>query len=749
MLPIRVIPFRATSRLAAWALAVFLAGAARGRVEAKPLPPNGVEEFRALLLQDRSLSADEASAASALVERRRELRKAADQLPSLGEVTRVLLLPEWSSAEFDEFDSPVPLEKVEAAARQRGDEEFQRDVQKLLKMGGEDPSRVVGAISAQLKRDLRQLLLERLEKRLRFYLGSSRTTDRIAAANLVSDTMGNARRQDNQEPVSGSGEQRGSSSNSLYLRQRLRNLAGDLQKLTREADAQVQVASVRALSNLEGDVAATVSNLQPLLTSRQNSLTARRAAATAFAHMVDIVYQRIQADKSRPQPPLRSLERIFPAAASGLGDTDPEVRRSCLEACQEAATALDELVGDRNVSLENMAVYRPLLRAVAKSVPDLNLGARDSVPELRVAACHLLETLALITQKVRRLDETPLLPPRPEPIKPDKKSGKDVKKSSRPPARGARRPASQPSQWAVGRSRESSGTEARVPVGSRDLQPQTGTILLTPVPLREAATAPAVTLERPVKLPVIRQTSLSRSPARGVQPVAFLARQIDELPPPKPLELEASLRETVNAMIAGLSDPDYRVRLASVDVLETFGERAVPAIPAMVKALGDTNKFVRWSAARTLGRLAEPATERDQAEKVVAGLMRLLNDREDLSVRITAASSIEQYGPAAKEAVPLLARVINRGDKDFIIAVLRALQGIGTDAQPALPNVAWILRSREQPSSVRVEAARTLGRFGALAKGQLRGLREIMVSDPDEAVRDAASSAVLAIDRPK
>jgi HEAT repeat protein len=745
MLPIRFVPFQTISRLAAWAIAVFLTGAALGRVEAKPLPPNGEEEFKALLNQDRSLSADEASAASALVERRRELREAARRLPSLGEVTRVLLLPEWSSAEFEEFDSPVPMEKVEAAVRQRDDETFQRDVQKLLKMGGDDPSRVVSTISAQLKRDLRDQLLKRLEESLRVYLGGGRTADRIAAANLVSETMNNARRQDNQEPVSG-GERRGPSSNSLFLRQRLRNLTGDLQKLTREADAQVQAASVRALSNLEGDVAATVSTLQPLLTSRQSSLTTRRAAAAAFAHMVDIVYQRIQADKSRPQPPLRSLAQIFPAAASGLGDADPEVRRSCLEACQEAATALDELVGDRATSLENMAIYRPMLQVLAKSVADLNLGARDSVPELRVATCHLLETLALVTQKVRRLDETPLLPPRPEPIKPDKKSGKDVKKSSRSPARGARRPSSQPSQWAIGRSRESSGTEGRVPLGSRDLQPQTGTILLTPVPLREAATPPAVTLERPVKLPVMRQTSLPRSPTRGVQPVAFLARQIDELPLPRPLE--AGLKETVNAMIAGLSDPDYRVRLASVDVLETFGDRAIPAIPALVKALGDTNKFVRWSAARTLGRLAEAATERDQAEKVVAGLMRLLNDREDLSVRITAAFSIEQYGPAAKAAVPLLARVINRGDKEYIIAVLRALQGIGTDAQPALPNVAWILRTREQPTSVRVEAARTLGRFGALAKGQLRELREIMVSDSDEAVRDAASSAVLAIDRP-
>jgi HEAT repeat protein len=742
-------------------LAVLLTGSTFGSAGAGPLPIKGVEEFQSTLIRDRSASADDASAASALVERRRELREAARRLPSLGEVTRALLLPDWGSADFEEFDTPVPLDKIEAAVQQPNDADFKREVQNLMKMGGEDSSRVVTAVSAQIKRDVRLQLLDRLEQRIHFYLRNGRPADRIAAANLVSDTMGNARRQDNQAMTpderfqqsggkgGNAGERRGSATNALFLRQRMRELAGDLQKLSRDADAPVQVASVRALSNLEGDPVATVSTLRPLLTSGRTSLTTRRATAAALANMVDIIYLHIQTDKSRPLPPLRSLAQIFPAAASGLGDADPEVRRSCLAACQEAVTALDELIGDRNTSLESMTVYKPLLQIVEKSLPNLNRGARDAVPELRVASCHLLETLALVMQKVQRMDEAPLPPPQPQPVEPrkgpDKNPSKDVKGPPLSSSHRSRRAASRPSQWAATR-----------------LEPQTQTILLTPVPVRPTGgtpvpqtgrtpvpsteSPPAVTLERPVKLPVVRSVSLSRSPASSVQPVAFLARQADELPPPT--QLEAGLKETIRAMISGLSDRDYRVRLASADVLETLGDRAVPAIPALVKALGDSNKFVRWSSARTLGQLARRATERNEAKEVVAGLMRLLNDREDLSVRITSVFAIEQYGPAAKEAVPLLARAINRGDKEYIIAVLHALQGIGTDAQPALPNVAWILRSRDLPTSVREEAAQTLGRFGPLAKGQLRDLREVMVTDADEKVRNAASSAVLAIDRP-
>src|SRR5262249_37044414 len=155
-------------------------------------------------------------------------------------------------------------------------------------------------------------------------------------------------------------------------------------------------------------------------------------------------------------------------------------------------------------------------------------------------------------------------------------------------------------------------------------------------------------------------------------------------------------------------------------------------IPALVETLRDSNKFVRWSSARTLGRL-HPR----QADEVVPGLVRLLDDREDRSVRVAAAYALEQYGEHAKAAVPHLARVINRGDKEYILAILHAIQGIGTDAAPALPNVAWVLADRTQPPSVRIEAAQTLGRFGPLAKEQLPVLRDVMINETDEDVRNA------------
>jgi HEAT repeat protein len=506
---------------------------------------------------------------------------------------------------------------------------------------------------------------------------------------------------------------------SRSLRQRMREVTDDLKKLTENSDPQVRAAGIHALSDLENDPGMLAGVLKPLLTSARNDASTRRAAAEALSHALEV--SAVQMDKSRPLPYLRSLRLILPVAALGLDDEDTGVRRASLEACARAALMFDELAGDPLSAVERRAVFRPALTVMEEILPKLNAAARDSVPELRVAACHVLEALVLGMQRLQRYKGEPLPVPAPDKSKPTTPPGTPSdaikKKASLPTHRSGRGKApTGPSQWAMDRSH----SRISLPV--------------PPVPLPDESDAPDVVLDRPTKLP--------GASAPRLHTVALRARQLDELPPPT--LADPSMRNTVQILIANLKDADYRVRLASVDALETLGERAAPAIPTLVAALSDTNKFVRWSAARTLGSL-NPR----QADEVVPGLTRLLSDREDRSVRLAAAKALELYGEHAKEAVPLLARVINRGDKEYIIAILRAIQGIGTDAAKALPNVAWILSDRTQPPSVRIEAAQTLGRFGPLAKGQLPVLLDIMNKETDEDVRNAASTAVLAVDRPE
>jgi len=706
MLPIRFAMIRRfiQASLAGLILLLSLEVAERIPLKAGPLPPLGVDDFRTLIDPKRTPSPDPAVAGRTLAEYRHRLRQAARDLPSLAEVSRVLLMSEWASAEL-ELDSTLPMERVRNAVRQESDEAFKRDVQKLMDDNADDPGSVNRAVVAEIKHEVRLQLLDRLQNRTRFYLSQGRNADRVAAANLISDTMKTSRRQDvSQYRPPGisaaapggifSTEKDITPPSSRYLRQRLRSLSPDLEKLIADSDTQVRVAAIRALSDLEIAPAEVVARLKPLLTTQEMDAPTRRAAAEALGHVLEVYTANMQ--KDRPLPYLKAMEQVLTAAADGLADEDALVRRGCLESCQRAALVLEELASDPLAATDRLAVFRPTLSVVLSTLPKINAAARDRVPELRVGASHVLETFALSVQRMRYQEPlpAPTIDRNITPPQMDKEPSKFKKQGALPSPRSP----------------------------------------------REAS--PLVTLDRPIPLFEAPSARTIR-PSSPIQTVAYRFQKPDELPPPA-LVQDAGIQGTINTMIENLKHADYRVRLAAVDTLETYGRLAAPAIPALVEALCDSNKFVRWSAARTLGRL-NPR----QADAVVPGLMRLLDDREDPSVRIAAAKALELYGEHAKQAVPLLARVINRGDKEYILAILTTIQGIGTDAAPALPNVAWILSDRTQPPSVRKEAANTLGRFGALAKDQLPILRDVMNNDPDEDVRNAASLAVLAVDRPE
>ncbi|MGH7226133.1 MAG: HEAT repeat domain-containing protein, partial [Gemmataceae bacterium] len=408
-----------------------------------------------------------------------------------------------------------------------------------------------------------------------------------------------------------------------------------------------------------------------MLSSKKTPVVVRRAAAEALGHVLGRVLEVLTnfLDESRPAPRLQTVQQILPVAVLGLADADVGVRGSSLIACERAARILDELTRNQQMPPERLLVFQPTLQVVTEALPKINDAALDSVPALRVSACRVLETLALAALRLRKRGETRPPSPLPEPSKPSaplpKEEGRDNKEVSLPTIRRGRRTArGRPSQWAAAR------------VGQPVALP-----LPPPVPLIGETSTPAVTLERPIKL---SSEAVSRSPHRVaspgkvsalapphlelrmavVRPAAFVAPRMDELPVPTPIP--GFWNRTVQTMIKNLSDPDYRVRLGAVDVLETLGDRAEAAIPALVKALRDSNKFVRWGAARTLGRLAPR-----QAEEVVPGLVALLNDREDIGVREKGVlPALQEYGVHAKQAVPHLARVINRGDKEYILGVL-------------------------------------------------------------------------------
>jgi HEAT repeat protein len=200
------------------------------------------------------------------------------------------------------------------------------------------------------------------------------------------------------------------------------------------------------------------------------------------------------------------------------------------------------------------------------------------------------------------------------------------------------------------------------------------------------------------------------------------------------------LQATVLALATVMGDADVRARRAAIDVLETLGPAAAPAAPALANALGDPDPFVRWSAARTLGKISPV-----EAQTVVPELAKLLGDL-DLDLRLAAATALERYGPAAKAAVGELMRATRSSDPVVRVATIRALGAIGEpDAHVAIP---WLVEAvSDENAHVREMAAEVLGKFGPAAHAAVDDLRKALKDDSPD-VQKAAGDALLKIVKP-
>jgi HEAT repeat protein len=218
-------------------------------------------------------------------------------------------------------------------------------------------------------------------------------------------------------------------------------------------------------------------------------------------------------------------------------------------------------------------------------------------------------------------------------------------------------------------------------------------------------------------------------PPTGFVPVSSLPKEPEGVP------------TTVRALAAQLAEPNVETRRAALETLEALGPDAAPAIGELVRALGDSDKFIRWAAARTLGKIGPM-----QEQAVVLALAQLLTDG-DLDVRLAAAAALERWGAAAKAAEPDLRRCVGSTDAELRRAALRALGAIGgPEAHAAIPEATAALADAD--ARVRYTAARVLGKFGPVAKDATPALRQALEDESAE-VQRAAGEALLNILRPR
>src|SRR5207249_1816191 len=95
--------------------------------------------------------------------------------------------------------------------------------------------------------------------------------------------------------------------------------------------------------------------------------------------------------------------------------------------------------------------------------------------------------------------------------------------------------------------------------------------------------------------PVRPRTDLPGGAAPAPEDLQSVALKLQAPASPDPL-LEG-LQELLPVLQAQLGHPNVQVRLGAIEVLETLGDLAVPAAPALIRTLRDPNRFVRWAAA--------------------------------------------------------------------------------------------------------------------------------------------------------
>jgi len=199
------------------------------------------------------------------------------------------------------------------------------------------------------------------------------------------------------------------------------------------------------------------------------------------------------------------------------------------------------------------------------------------------------------------------------------------------------------------------------------------------------------------------------------------------------------------------SDRDIRYRLT---LLLTSQDGFV--VPALVHALSDPRPRVRCRAAATLAKVASEVglvqllddgtlhrrtSDKDPAvASAVPALIKALSD-SDAGVRRAAALALEPLGQHARKAVPALSRRLEDEDASVRRAVALALGKLGAPSEPAVPALGQRVATDES-EDVRAAAATALGYLNGLARPTVHILEDKLLSDPYTQVRVAAAFAL-------
>jgi HEAT repeat protein len=723
-------------------------------VRAQKARDPAVEQFRQALILERNdkhtFKMSDEAIKKAIAFRRRNLEAKAKQLRRPNQLAAALLLPEWPLESILPLPGTYEAEAgtVEKEVRDELIDRLTQEVRKIFARGSPPLQVATATLLGEMVSALAGDLGEQERERVRA---------REASKLLGRDTLAKPKDQ-----------ARG------LLYEKLLDLANDLKKLAGSSSPEVRTATARALSQFSKRADVAGSALRSLLVvDSSNPVTTRREAANALLNLIQAVSGTELERSSEPGVSTRETKRtrplfgdadqiaviaaVAPVAAQGVNDPDPLVRRTCTAALTESAAALHQVVRglgelfqrpggasftaeysfppperewapdeQRSVDRSRQFIWdkeknllkpallaftqKPTQRGDVSVQQALTRAAFDTDPGTRLNTRRALDRLALVRSALHDLQNAVPLRSNPTLPPPEDRQKKQEKPKDKDKLDVRARPARK--------------------------------IILT-----AGKDDPPVQRE-PLRLPAtiaVRQKEKEDDKKDD-------KKELDEPLPTAPDKEVEKGRAALDQMLRGIGremvrrqyiDPNPQSRRSSFLAVEGIGEAAIPLIPQIVQGTKDKDLFVRWTAARTLGKLGQAPSKLSaaQVDTSLRALTHLLDD-DDLDVQIAAAKAIEAFGPGGAAATAGLTAHVNKGDAEFRIAVIRAIEGVGMAARSALPAISRELGQLDP--RLRAEAARAIGRFGSYGRPYLAELTKLN-NDPDSEVRRAASSAIINI----
>ncbi|HJZ90587.1 MAG TPA: HEAT repeat domain-containing protein, partial [Gemmataceae bacterium] len=230
-----------------------------------------------------------------------------------------------------------------------------------------------------------------------------------------------------------------------------------------------------------------------------------------------------------------------------------------------------------------------------------------------------------------------------------------------------------------------------------------------------------------------------------------------------------SAKEAVGELAKKVESIEPELARDAARALRAMGPAAAPAVPSLAKALESNDQGLCIDAAQTLAaigpeavgavetlakNLAKPETRRDErlallqavtaigpaAKEAVPAITKLVGDR-DSATRIAAAETLARIAPGNPDAVKKLVELLKDSQLNAQVAGLKALAGMGPAASSAAANIRPLLAKE---GSIRVWAAATLTAFGTDADANAK-IVIAALKDKAAAAQSAHMAAVEAV----